>query len=758
VRQNQLAQRFLQSVLIAGLLVLVTGNMAVASAPAGYYDTVDFTNAGTMRLTVHNVIDDHTKIPYTAATTDTWNVLELADQDPNDSNRILDVYLNASYPKYGAGNNDYNREHTWPKSYGFPNDGSSNYPYSDCHQLFLCNDSRNSSRSNKPYGSVGGSGTAEYVTEVNNGVGGGSGSYPGWSNWASSTYWETWWDRRGDVARAQFYMDVRYEGGTHGITGYAEPDLILTDNLTLIQNSNTGSNLSVAYMGLLSVLLQWNQDDPVDAKEMARNDAVFSIQGNRNPFIDHPDWVDCIFGGTCGGATDTIPPTMPTGLIATAGDGGVNLDWADNTEGDLAGYTVYRATTPSGPYSTASAGLVGFSQFSDNGLTNGTTYYYVVTASDLSGNESAVSAEADATPAAGAGGGGTVVWINEVHYDNVGTDAGEFFEIAGPAGTDLTGWSVVGYSGNGGVVYDTIALGGTLPDQQNGYGTLSFTRAGLQNGAADGLALVDDVGTVVEFMSYEGELTATEGPAAGMTSVDIGVAETADTPLGYSLQVAGTGVTSNDFTWQSEQANTAGAVNTGQFFSGVANQSPTAVANGAYIGETDSAVSFSAAGSADPDGTIVSWAWSFGDGGSSALANPIHTYLAPGTYIVTLTVTDDQAATDTDSTTAAITDPSAAGLPAVAAPIAIAGIYPNPFNPATTIRFVTGQAGRVGVDIFSVKGERVRSLLNGDRAAGEFMVRWDGTGDNGQLVPSGAYFCRVSNGGVTDTQSLLLLK
>ena len=84
------------------------------------------TNATTLRATLHAAIDDHTKIPYTSTATDTWNVLELADQDPNDGGRILDLYMNESYPKYGAGNTDYNREHTWPKSYGSPDDNSGN--------------------------------------------------------------------------------------------------------------------------------------------------------------------------------------------------------------------------------------------------------------------------------------------------------------------------------------------------------------------------------------------------------------------------------------------------------------------------------------------------------------------------------------------------------------------------------------------------------------------------------------------------------
>ncbi len=641
-----------------------SGSSELKAAPAGYYDTADQSNSTTLRTSLHAIIDDHTKIPYTSSSTDTWNVLEIADQDPGNSSRILDVYLNASYPKYGAGNNDYNREHSWPKSYGFPSDGAGNYPYTDCHHLFLCDSSRNSSRSNKPYGTVGNTGS-EYVTQVNNGVGGGSGTYPGWSNWADSTYWETWWDRRGDVARALFYLDVRYEGGTHGVTGYSEPDLILTDNLSLIQNSNTGSNESVAYMGLLSTLLQWSQDDPVDAKEMAHNDAVYSFQGNRNPFVDHPEWVDCIFSATCSGG-DTTPPAAPSGLGAVAGDGSIDLNWNDNGESDLAGYTVFRATASGGAYTAVNGILLGVSQYTDSGLGNGTTYYYVVTATDASGNESASSAETSATPAGSGGGdGGTVVWINEFHYDNNSTDTGEMVEVAGTAGTNLSGWSLVAYNGNGGAAYKTVNLSGTLADQQGGFGTLSFAISGLQNGAPDGIALIDDTGAVVEFLSYEGSFTAADGAAAGTSSTDVGVAESSSTPVGHSLQLGGTGSTSADFTWQSAQANTAGAVNTGQTFGGgaPANQSPTAVANGPYSAEQGTTVSFSSAGSSDPDGSIVAWFWDFGDGATSTQANPGHAYATAGTYTVTLTVTDDGTAEDTATTSASIVDTTVPAAP-----------------------------------------------------------------------------------------------
>ena len=162
------------------------------------------------------------------------------------------------------------------------------------------------------------------------------------------------------------------------------------------------------------------------------------------------------------------------------------------------------------------------------------------------------------------------VFINELHYDNDGADTGEAVEIAGPAGTDLSSWSVALYNGSASQrnVYDTVELSGTIPDQNSGYGTLSFAREGIQNGSPDALALVDGSGTLVQFLSYEGDFVAEGGPAAGKTSTDIGVQEGSSTPVGSSLQLVGTGTTYQDFTWASPAADSFGSVNGEQSFGG----------------------------------------------------------------------------------------------------------------------------------------------------------------------------------------------
>lgn len=180
------------------------------------------------------------------------------------------------------------------------------------------------------------------------------------------------------------------------------------------------------------------------------------------------------------------------------------------------------------------------------------------------------------------------VFINEIHYDNSGSDIGEGIEIAGPAGTDLSGWQLVLYNGNGGVVYDTENLTGIIPDQDDGFGTLAFPISGIQNGP-DAIALVNPGGQVVQFLSYEGSFTATDGPAAGQTSEDIGVSE-GGVPAGTSLQLGGTGNVADDFTWQPSQTDNFGQVNTGQDFA-PANPNGALYIDDASVTEGDSGTS-----------------------------------------------------------------------------------------------------------------------------------------------------------------------
>ena len=218
----------------------------------------------------------------------------------------------------------------------------------------------------------------------------------------------------------------------------------------------------------------------------------------------------------------------------------------------------------------------------------------------------ATQAAAPAAPTAG-----TPIFINEIHYDNTGADSGEGVEVAGPAGADLTNWRLVPYNGNDGAAYaPTITLTGVLSDQQNGFGTAFFTITGLQNGAPDGVALLNAAGTVVQFLSYEGVFTATSGPAQGLASTDIGVLENGTNAVGTSLQLRGTGSVYEDFTWTSPASSTYAAINISQTFAlppieadlGLSKDGPaTALASDVFT----YAISLSNTGNYTATGTII---------------------------------------------------------------------------------------------------------------------------------------------------------
>ena len=272
-----------------------------------------------------------------------------------------------------------------------------------------------------------------------------------------------------------------------------------------------------------------------------------------------------VFEDACG------PPAAvpaPTDLAGQTCGGFVQLTWSPVSTAQLAGYDVYRSTFSGSGYAKLTTTPVPTPDYLDTSTVAGVDYFYVVTTVDSVLGESSFSTELTIQAM---GGGATTgqPWINEFHYDDVSTDSGEFVEVAGPAGLDLSGYELIGYNGANGLEYTTVALGGIVPSEAGCVGAVSFAFPGLQNGGPDGIALVDPQGVVVEFLSYEGSFSPIEGPADGMPSVDVGVSESSSTPEGFSLQRAGSGASAVDFPlWQSAQAETPGGVNAGQTFSG----------------------------------------------------------------------------------------------------------------------------------------------------------------------------------------------
>lgn len=239
-------------------------NVTVTAGGSSPYDSTYYALAigktgESLKATLNDIIDNHTKISYDAV----WDALRYTDQDPNNTNNVILLYTGRSQSKLtnGGGVDDWNREHVFAKSHG--DFGTTAGPGTDLHHLRPTDVSVNGARGNLDF-DMGGTYNSE-ATECN----------------SDSDSWEPRDSVKGDVARMLFYMAVRYEGED------GELDLEL-NNLT--------SNTTAPYMGKLSTLLLWNSEDPVDDFERNRNDVIYTkYQHNRNPFIDHSEWVNLIF-------------------------------------------------------------------------------------------------------------------------------------------------------------------------------------------------------------------------------------------------------------------------------------------------------------------------------------------------------------------------------------------------------------------------------------------------------------------------------
>lgn len=238
-----------------------------------YYRAALAADNSQLRSVLANIISqDHKQLSYS----EIWTVLTHTDEDPNNKDNVLLLYSGKSVAKklnasgVQASNLDaWNREHVWAKSHGFPK--RSQFAYTDAHHLRAADVSVNSTRSSYDFAEGG-----DLVPEA-----------PQNSYNKRLQTWEPRDQVKGDVARMMFYMDVRYAGLLSDNT----PDLILVDNI----GTATGS----ALFGKLCTLYQWSLTDVVDQAEQARNNKVYEFQGNRNPFIDHPEWIDAIFGQQC---------------------------------------------------------------------------------------------------------------------------------------------------------------------------------------------------------------------------------------------------------------------------------------------------------------------------------------------------------------------------------------------------------------------------------------------------------------------------
>lgn len=257
------------------LLLLLSGT-TLAQAPSWYYDPAAYLTGNALKAALNDIIQDHVEFPYSASTTDVWDILKETDKDTLNPNNVICLYSgwsrNAAL-EYDNGNG-WNREHVWAKSHG--NFGTANGPGTDVHALRPADVTVNSERSNRWF--------AECTTPYVDGDGA-TGCYTSSSQWV----WKPRDEVKGDVARMMFYMATRYEG-ENGEVDLELIDYIPTDNAS-----------PLPLHAKLSDLYQWHMDDPVSDWERNRNDIIYyNYQHNRNPYIDHPEFVELIWGPNAG--------------------------------------------------------------------------------------------------------------------------------------------------------------------------------------------------------------------------------------------------------------------------------------------------------------------------------------------------------------------------------------------------------------------------------------------------------------------------
>ncbi|HEY7717176.1 MAG TPA: endonuclease [Pedococcus sp.] len=236
-----------------------TGTTTTSPHDSTYYASAMGKTGPGLRSALHAVISEQTVLTYDQV----WEALRETDQDPANSANVIEIYSGRSISKLdnGGGVDQWNREHVWAKSHG--DFGTVPGPGTDVHHLRPEDVTVNSDRGNLDFDN-GGSAVSQCA-----------------DCWRDADSFEPRDAVKGDVARMILYMAVRYEGGD----GW--PDLEPNDSV---------GNGSAPAIGRLSVLKQWNLADPPDAFEQRRNQVIHdSWQGNRNPFVDHPEWVASIW-------------------------------------------------------------------------------------------------------------------------------------------------------------------------------------------------------------------------------------------------------------------------------------------------------------------------------------------------------------------------------------------------------------------------------------------------------------------------------
>ncbi len=292
--------------------ISVSGTAINWAIPASYYNTVNTQRGAALKSVLYNKILGHTAVSYTPGV---WNAFATTDVQPN--GKVWDIYstrfdttspyvftLVTDQDNGSGGTNEgekYNREHSFPQSWF----AQATPMVSDLHHIFATDKKVNNTRNNFPFGNV----TTPTFTSLYGGKLGPN-TFPGYT----STVFEPNNEYKGDLARAYFYMATRYENLIAGWQANGNADDVLAGNAFPSYDS-----------WQVNLLLSWHNQDPVSDKEIKRNNAIYAIQNNRNPFIDSPQFIRRIWGGSL----PNEPTIQANSLqIVNNNNTSVTLNWA----------------------------------------------------------------------------------------------------------------------------------------------------------------------------------------------------------------------------------------------------------------------------------------------------------------------------------------------------------------------------------------------------------------------------------------------
>ncbi len=451
---------------ITTLLVLFITVNLLAQIPAGYYDSATGTGYAlkTQLYQIINSTNDGLATEYTANSysyNSLYTAYQTTDTDTMYENdgTVLDMYSenpsgNDPYNynhsgsdtcgNYSSEGDCYNREHLMPQSVF----NSASPMKSDVHFVVPSDGKVNGQRSNHPFGEV-----SNPTWTSLNGSKLGSNTYGNYSG----TVFEPIDEFKGDIARMLFYFATRYE------------NQVASWNHDMLN----GTSDQVYADWFLAMLISWHNADPVSQREIDRNNACFAYQNNRNPFIDHPEWVATIWSGSM----DTTAPSVPTNLVASNPTSStIDLSWTaatDNTA--VTSYDIYRDGVQT--YNTTNT------TFTANGLQGTTNYCFTVYARDAANNVSNASNQSCETTLAGSG--GTGICAVET-FENIPADNGSYNNRTWSGDNGLT-WSATNARTDRSINNRAITIKNgilTAPTTTGGIGELTVTTKREFSGSA----------------------------------------------------------------------------------------------------------------------------------------------------------------------------------------------------------------------------------------------------------------------------------